>query len=1159
MSASLARGLTPTPRHITRTCLWLLGLATLLTVATSTPALADAPAWRIDALSNTAALPGDTLTYHVLAVNVGTATTDGSTITTTITMPDGVTGISAVRQVGPLNLPACTAGDGVSPVSGASTIKCTTTSQISARNGVSGALRYTISAAVDAGITPPQTLTAAFNVTGGGAATGASTVDPTRIDSVPGFGVDKFDGQIASDAEGGTLTQAGGHPYATTTNIDFNTLTNPLPQLGDLWPVEPVRDAIVDLPPGLVGSTAAVDQCTAAELANGFSTGSEPLCPATSQVGTTLVRLNGGALFEVAFGPLPVFNMVSPPGSPAQFGFNVSGTVITLSVHLRSNGDYGLSIDGRDISEALAISGISFTFWGVPSDPSHDSERACPGNNSPWLGGPTCPSGAPPRAFLRMPTSCSPQLGSSVQDSVATNLSIDSWDHPGALDAAGEPTVGDPNWVHGSYVTHRFPGYPFPEEAWGPHYLPTGCDKVPFNPSLKVEAPAGARAGGPSGLVVDAKVPQSSEPDTIDSADVQKTTVVLPHGLMINPSAGSGLAACSEAQIGYTGTGTNEPDPVHFNLNDPACPGASKVAEAELESPLLTKPLKGGVYQAAQDENPFHSLFAVYLVVQGEGVTIKLAGEVHVDPNTGQVTATFDHTPQLPFTYVTLTFKDGPRGLFILPPDCGTYTTTAQMDSWSGVSVSLPSSFTLGEESEGGCRPRGFSPSFTAGTKNPGAGAYSPFVLSFSRGDDEQRISGLTATLAPGLLAKLAGVPLCSDQDASAGSCPAASRIGTVLAGAGAGSSPFFLKGQVYLTGPYNGGPFGESVVVPAVAGPFDLGNVIVRGSIRIDPRAAQATVVSDPFPQFVGNTGIPTDVRRVDVTLDRPGFSFNPTSCEPEAVTGVLSSVNGASAPVSSHFQAVNCALLPFKPVFSASTQGSTSKAKGASLTVKVTSGQGQANIGRVDVQLPKQLPARLTTLQKACTEAQFNANPAGCPVASVIGTAKAITPLLDGPLTGPAYLVSHGGAAFPDVEFLLQGEGVLIELDGKTQIKKGITSNHFETVPDAPITSFETTLPEGPYSVLSTNIPASAHNSLCGLALTMPTTLTGHNGAVIHQNTRLGTTGCAKKKTLTRAQKLAIALKACHHKRAKARRAGCERAARKKYAPVKKSAKKK
>ena len=1124
----------------------LFSLSFLASIGTASAAAA-APVWQMISVANTTALPGGTITFHLEVTNVGSASADGSMVITTITLPAGVTGVSGrgfePGGFGPL--PDCTAGDGVSPVTGASTIQCATTNPVPKRAdaGAGATLRYTIVTAVDPAVSIPSTLITSFGVSGGDPSNPtASTVDPTRIGSPPGFGVDAFDGQIEADAAGTPFTQAAGHPYAISTAIDFNTITSSLPMIGDLWPGEPVKDAVVDLPPGLVGSPAAVDQCTAAQLANSSGTEARPLCPATSQVGTTLVRVNGEGAFPTVWGPLPVFNMVPPPDTPAQFGFNVSGTVVTLTTRLRSGTNYGLSVDGSDISEGLAVAGASFTFWGVPSDSSHDDDRGCPGRNPPWSGGPSCPSGAPPRAFLRNPTSCAAPAGSPVQDGLATSLSIDSWDHPGTRNANGEPVSGDPNWQTTTWVTHAPPGYPTPAETYGSHLLPTGCDKVPFNPTLTVTPPPPAQAGEPSGLKVDVASPQNSDPASVDQGDIRRTVVTFPQGVLINPAAAGGLSSCSESEIGFTGVGVNEPNPIHFNTQDLSCPESSKIATAELQTPLLSDPLKGAVYQAAQGENPFGSLLAVYLVVKGSGVTIKLAGEVHVDPATGQISSTFDHTPQAPFSSLHLTFNDGPRAVFTLPPGCGTYTTAAQLESWSGATVSSPSRFTLTEDSEGGCTPPGFSPSFTAGTEISAGGAYSPFLLSFSRGDGEQQISGLQSTLAPGLLARLADVPLCSGADASAGTCPAASQIGTVRVASGAGSNPFFLKGQVYLTGPYNGGPYGEAVVVPAVAGPFNLGNVVVRGSIRIDPRTAQATVVSDPFPQFVGSTGIPTDVRRVDVTLDRPGFMFNPTNCDPFAVSGLLTSVQGVQASVSSRFQAANCATLPFHPSFKVSTQAKTSKANGASLKVNVafahsgpqsSSQSGEANIHKVEVALPSVLPSRLTTLQKACTEKQFDVNPAGCPAASNVGTATASTPVLAHPLSGPAYLVSHGGQAFPDLVLVLQGEGIVLHVTGHTQIRKGVTYSRFETVPDAPISSFELKLPEGPYSALAATTP------LCGRTVTtsrrvtrrvhgrtvrrvqkvrrhvpasllMPTTITAQNGAAFHQNSKIAVTGC-------------------------------------------------
>ena len=240
----------------------------------------------------------------------------------------------------------------------------------------------------------------------------------------------------------------------------------------------------------------------------------------------------------------------------------------------------------------------------------------------------------------------------------------------------------------------------------------------------------------------------------------------------------------------------------------------------------------------------------------------------------------------------------------------------------------------------------------------------------------------------------------------------------------------------------------------------------------------------------------------------------FNPTSCDPLSSTAHDREHRRASASsFSSRFQAADCASLAFQPGFTASTQGETSKARGASLTVKVTSGAGQANIGNARVSLPKQLPSRLTTLQHACIEATFVQNPAACPAASAVGTATAVTPVLGEPLSGPAYLVSHGGAAFPDLVVILQGEGVRLELVGNTNIVKGITTSTFASIPDAPITSFELKLPQGPHSALATNLPAKAHGSLCASKLVMPTVLGAQNGAQVTQSTKITITGCPKK----------------------------------------------
>jgi hypothetical protein len=334
----------------------------------------------------------------------------------------------------------------------------------------------------------------------------------------------------------------------------------------------------------------------------------------------------------------------------------------------------------------------------------------------------------------------------------------------------------------------------------------------------------------------------------------------------------------------------------------------------------------------------------------------------------------------------------------------------------------------------------------------------------------------------------------------------------------------------VYLTTGYKGQPFGLSIVVPAVAGPFDLGIIVVRASIHVDPSTAALTITSDPLPQTID--GIQLRVQTVNVTVDRPGFTFNPTNCAQMQVTGTLSGAQGASSSVSSPFAASGCANLPFKPVFAVSTQARTSKQEGASLDVKYISGVGQANAKEVDVSLPKALPARLTTIQQACTEKAFDADPASCPVASEIGTATASTPLLASAAVGPVYLVSHGGAAFPDVVAVLQDEGVTIQLTGNINIKGGITSAAFNTIPDVPISVFQMLLPEGSHSGLAANLPGKAKGSMCAQKLTMPTTLTGQNGVVVKQTTKIAVTGCPKAKKKAKAKKK---VKVKKHRRAK------------------------
>jgi hypothetical protein len=646
-----------------------------------------------------------------------------------------------------------------------------------------------------------------------------------------------------------------------------------------------------------------------------------------------------------------------------------------------------------------------------------------------------------------------------------------------------------------------------------------GCGKLQFTPTIEIQ-PEATSADSPTGLHVDLHVPQNANPAGLAEADLRGATVTLPAGLTIDPSGANGLEACSPTQIELSG-----PEPAR-------CPDASKIGSVEVHTPLLDHALKGAVYVAqqgnagaGQGSNPFGSLLAIYIAVDDpqSGVVVKLAGRVTLDPYTGQLTTTFEKNPQLPFEDLKLELFGGARAALATPQTCGMATTTSLLEPWShqsspseaeGTATAMPSS---SFEVTGCANPMPFGPSFTAGTITPLGGRFSPFTLTFSRHDGEQDLSGITVETPPGLLGMLSRVQLCPEPQASSGGCGPQSLIGHTRAAVGSGSRPLWVSGSVFLTGAYKGAPFGLSIVVPAVAGPFNLGNVVVRAAIQVDRHTSALSVTSDPLPQIID--GIPLRTRAVDVAIDRPNFIFNPTNCSRQQITGTMTGAlpdgsPGSTVPLSVPFAVANCSSMPFKPKFTVLTHANPTKANGAYLHVKVTSGPGQANIGKVKVDLPKQLPSRLTTLQQACPDATFNANPASCPAGSVVGSATAVTPVLKNPLTGPAYLVSHASAAFPDLVIILQGEGITLDLVGNTDIKKGITISTFNSVPDAPISTFDLMLPEGPHSALA------AYGNLCKSKLNMPTAITGQNGAVIKQTTRIAVAGCPKHRKARRAK---------------------------------------
>ncbi len=978
-----------------RFALTLRGLLLVsMTVATlvafpAASASAD-PQWAgADAIANTTAQPGQSLDYQVEFVNVGDTFTSGAPLVVHVALPSGLTaaGPGAARiRIPFFPQPPCTRNDGTPLQGGEDEFKCETTSPVFSIKQISGENRMSLffTVAVSPSAVPGSRLNAMVSIEGGGAPS-VSTIRPVEITShPPAFGISTFDG-LVGDVDGHASTQAGGHPDSVTTYLDFNTHTDPNPLRGNFSPVEATRDVLVDTPAGFIGNPNVADRCSLADLSHGVLIEVAPLCPPGSQVGTAVIHFNDPSNgFGVAYGPVSVFNMEPPPGAAARFGFNVLGNPVVLNASLLA--DQRIAITAPLLNEYLAIVGSKVTFWGNPSSGVHTPERSCPGKIAPYFSGPSCESERPEQPFLRMPTSCN-------SSGLKWEAQMDSWEHPGAVNASGEPDLSDAAWDVASYGSHESPGYPLPPGSstfppgysgpthWGSPVGVDDCGSVPFAPSFSAQ-PTTDVADSPSGLAVDLGVPQGcwapAEVKSICQSDLKDAEVVLPRGISLNPSAATGLGTCSQTEIDL---GTSRPQD---------CPNSSKLGAVSIQTPLLDHPVSGAVYLAQQAKNKFGSLLALYLALEDpqSGVMIKLAGKVTTDPQTGQLTTRFEQNPQLPFSQLHLEFFGGPRAALRTPPTCGTYTTEATLTPWSGnAPVSDSSSFQITN-----CPNSGFNPSLDAGTQNPLAGSFSPFGLRLSREDGTTELTGLNATLPEGLLGSLKGIAYCPDSTLSAisgeegtgaaqiasPSCPATSQIGRVTVGAGAGPTPFFTQaGKAYLAGPYKGAPLSLAVVTPAVAGPFDLGNVVVRNALRIDPATTQLTAVSDPFPTILH--GIPLDLRDVRVEANKPDFTINPTSCERKAIDATIAGAAGASARRTNRFQVGSCDRLSFKPKLSLALSGKTKRAGHPALRATLTMPPGGANIAKASVALPHSEFLDQAHIGTICTRVQYAAGGGG------------------------------------------------------------------------------------------------------------------------------------------------------------------------------------
>jgi hypothetical protein len=857
-------------------------------------------------------------------------------------------------------------------------------------------------------------------------------------------------GVRVDDKAGNYTRKAGAHPDFTF-NFSVPIATNEIGQ--KTGPVEAVRDVDLDLPAGMVGNPVPFPTCSFEQLAGAPANNQQ--CPVASQVGKVILRLRANSIIS----SVGVFNLEHGPEVPTRFGFNYFGYIATITPRIRPDG-YAISAGSFEIGNGLPVAGARLTFWGYPADPAHDAERQ--GIGFPEILGIPFESNAAKVPFFTNPTAC--------PDSAATfTARADSWEFPGIFDTRQLATDEE--------------GNPF---VW------EGCENLPFEPTL-VPLPGTHRAHSPTGLDVNIDLPSNDgSPDGFSASAVKKTVIQFPEGVTVSPSAVGGLEACSEAQVGL---GSNDP---------PTCPSGSKIGNVTIETQLLEDRLSGEVVLARQNENPFGSIYAIYLLVKGPGFYLKLPGELNVDKQTGRLKAIVDDLPQLPFENVHLDFRGGPTAPLVTPNKCGDYSIRTEVFPWARPNdpvvdeVPMP----INEDCAGG---GAFNPRLQAGVANPVAGAKSPLTIRVTRQDGEQNISKIEVTLPKGEIANLKGLEVCPESGAPSGNCPAGSQVGIATTAIGTGAFPLFVPQAgkeptaLYFAGPYKGAPYSLITKVPAQAGPFDFGDIVVRTAIDLNPVTAQVIAKSDPLPQIL--EGVPIAYRDVRIEVKKPDFTVNPTSCEQRYVTTTITSVDGTEAHPSVPTKVGDCGALNFGPKLKFRVKGGTNRGDFQALTAVLTTGKKEANISRVQVALPHAFFLEQGHIGTVCTRVQFAAE--SCPAASVYGFARAITPLLDNPLEGPVYLRSSNNP-LPDLVADLQGQ-FDIELAGRIDSEDGGIRNTFETVPDAPVTKFVLKMKGGKKSLLVNS------RNLCLSPARAKVRMVGQNGKR-HNEKPLVQTSCGK-----------------------------------------------
>jgi hypothetical protein len=1024
--------------------------------------------------------PG-TGTIAIYVQNVGGASSSGP-VHVEVKLPEGVKAAATPIGLG--------AGGTCLQGAGQQSFTCEGSSAVSP-GSVAGSIAALVETDASASGTKPVEVT----VEGGGAKTASYSMPLTVSKDPADPGIQAFTAG-AYDEDGNLDTRAGGHPYSASTAIFANTYRN---RLGNIVPVGEFKDIEVDLPPGFLGNPIATPQCPEDHLGGTL----EESCPPETIVGRAvpiLANLTSSGLGR------PVYNVEAPFGYPGKFYFNVSEVPIHAVGSLRSDGDYGLTVSSLNTAQIATVYGSFFTFWGTPADSTHDDLR-CLGLNGPC--NPPVPSTAPKTAFLTNPVDCASE---AVEPPIA-RLRVTMWQSP--------------------LVTH--------EDSVGISPV-TGCENLHFEANFTFE-PSETRSDSPASFSTSLTVPSEGleQPDKLTTPEIRKTVVQLPEGVVLNASGADGLRACSEAQIGLrneidSATGLPVPmampNPLRFDKDPNTCPEASKIGSGELKTALLAEPLHGALYLAAQGNgNPFGSLFAIYLVIEDprHGVFIKLPARVDPDPISGQMTVTFENLPQLPFTRLDLNLKGGNRSALATPTTCGEYVTTATNTPWSapesGPSTASANSFGITQGPNGlpcARTPQGrpFDLGWGAGADSTQAGASGPFNFRVTRPDGSQELESLELNTPPGVAASLKGIPYCSEarikaveaatgkQEQANASCPAASQVGTLRTGAGSGPSPFYVDGKAYLAGPYKGAPISVVAITPAVAGPFDLGNVVVRSAVFIDRATAQVTAKTDPIPQIL--KGVVLRIRDVRIRLEHKGWAINPTSCESMTVNLTAHGNSGAIGQRGARFQVGGCKGLKFKPTFRGHLTGGTRRGEHPAFRAVVTypQGPGYANIKDVRVTLPHSEFLEQSHIRTICTRVQAAARQ--CPPGSIYGHAEAETPLLDGKLTGPVFLKSSNHN-LPDLAIFLRGpdsQPVEVEFGGRIDSVRGRIRNTIEGLPDVPVTRFALKLNGGRKGLL-----VNSRDLCSSRAVRMAVSMVAQNNKRFDSRPHLGSSCGAKK----------------------------------------------